>query len=186
MPKLFMLLLGCKPSGRHTEQHDVFFGIGDTAKDLVTQIKKFWPEASGKLHVDAWREVTKVDGYQIIVSPKGSQHESSEPLQLFFINLGGYQPKIFDEPHFKVLTVQKDMGDAIQHAKTTSFFREIHFSDAHSHVDDKYGIDVDDIFEVGDILPSNQKAEYQLTIVRQESAEEDEIHLGYFKLDKLP
>ncbi|MGN6440105.1 MAG: DUF1543 domain-containing protein [Agriterribacter sp.] len=33
-----MLLLGCKPAGRHTEQHDVFFGIGASLKDLIPDI----------------------------------------------------------------------------------------------------------------------------------------------------
>ncbi|MEP6700612.1 MAG: DUF1543 domain-containing protein, partial [Bacteroidota bacterium] len=32
MPKLFMLLIGCKPLGRNIEQHDIFFGIGETIK----------------------------------------------------------------------------------------------------------------------------------------------------------
>jgi len=39
--KLFMLLLGCKPPGRHTEQHDVFFGIARSLRDLVPEIQAF-------------------------------------------------------------------------------------------------------------------------------------------------
>ena len=62
--KLFMLLLGCKPKGRHTEQHDIFFGAGKTVKDLVPDITAFWPEPN-KVHIDAWREVTEVDGYSV-------------------------------------------------------------------------------------------------------------------------
>jgi hypothetical protein len=41
--KLFMVLIGCKPEGRHTEQHDIFFGIAQTLADLVPQLKSFWP-----------------------------------------------------------------------------------------------------------------------------------------------
>ena len=36
--KLFMLLLGCLLKGRNTEQHDIFFGIAETLKDLVPAI----------------------------------------------------------------------------------------------------------------------------------------------------
>ncbi|WP_325645076.1 DUF1543 domain-containing protein, partial [Chitinophaga sp.] len=43
--KLFMVVLGCTLEGRHTEQHDVFFGIGNQLSDLVPDMKAFWPEA---------------------------------------------------------------------------------------------------------------------------------------------
>lgn len=53
--KLFMVLIGCKPEGRHTEQHDIFFGIGSELRDLIPDMLAFWPEANGKLHIDGWR-----------------------------------------------------------------------------------------------------------------------------------
>jgi len=52
-----MLLLGCKPPGRNTEQHDIFFGIGSGLKELIPAIIDSWPEAKKKIHIDAWREV---------------------------------------------------------------------------------------------------------------------------------
>ena len=65
--KLFYIIIGCTPKGRHTEQHDVFFGIAENIRDLVPEIINFWPEAKGKLHVDAYREVNFVNGYQVEV-----------------------------------------------------------------------------------------------------------------------
>ncbi len=56
-----MVLVGCKPKGRYTEQHDVFFGIGSQLSDLAPQLKEFWPEAANKLHIDGWREVNVVN-----------------------------------------------------------------------------------------------------------------------------
>ena len=74
MARLFMLLIGCSPEGRNTEQHDVFFGIGNSMRELVPDIIAFWPEAKGKLHLDAWREVNHVNGFSVKVveelSPK--------------------------------------------------------------------------------------------------------------------
>ena len=67
--KLYMLLLGCKPPGRFTEQHDVFFGIAGALPELVPSIIAAWPEAP-KIHIDAWREVTAVDGYRVSVVAK--------------------------------------------------------------------------------------------------------------------
>jgi len=66
-PKLFMLLPGCKPGQRNTEQHDVFFSIGYQLKDLLPEICSFWPEGQ-KIHIDAWREVMQVGSYSIRVN----------------------------------------------------------------------------------------------------------------------
>ena len=61
-----MLLIGATPRERYIEQHDVFFGIGDSIKDLVPDVLTFWP-GENKLHFDAWREVTSVNGYKVEV-----------------------------------------------------------------------------------------------------------------------
>jgi hypothetical protein len=55
---LYMIMLGCTPKGRFTEQHDIFFGIGTSVKELVPDMKAFWPDAKGKIHIDAWQKVT--------------------------------------------------------------------------------------------------------------------------------
>ena len=52
---LFMTMVGCRPAGRNTEQHDVFFGIGKEVKDIIPDLYNFWPEAKRKIHLDAWR-----------------------------------------------------------------------------------------------------------------------------------
>ena len=89
--RLFMVLLGSKPDGRHTEQHDVFFSVSHSLKELVPEIKAFWPGAKS-LHIDGWREVNWVDGYKIEVRKKeGRQAASEEEPKIFFINLGGYR-----------------------------------------------------------------------------------------------
>jgi len=36
-------MLGCVPPGRHVEQHDVFFAIGESLTQLVPEIKAFGP-----------------------------------------------------------------------------------------------------------------------------------------------
>ena len=68
--KLFMVIIGCTPKGRFTEQHDVFFGIGNSLRELVPQMIAFWKEAEGKIHIDAWREVSVVDDYAITIKEK--------------------------------------------------------------------------------------------------------------------
>jgi len=183
--KLYMLLIGATPPERHTEQHDVFFCIGEDLKSLVPDIKKFWPEAKERVHIDAYREVTLVDGYKVSVVERNAEHTNSGN-KLFFINLGGYKRGLFDEPHFKIISVHPDMGAAIQAAKKTDFFKTVTFPGANSHVDDKFAVDVDDAYDVSDILPGYQKEKYKLVIEpAQNGASEDELNLGYFKLSNL-
>lgn len=181
--KLFMILIGCKPAGRHTEQHDVFFGIAPAIKDLIPQMLEFWPEADGKLHVDGWREVHNVDGFLVKVEPATAQQLLPDSHQLFFLNLGGYKEHEFEEYHYKMLAAATDKGIAVQKARQTAFYKHTGFTGATSHIDDKYGVDVDDIYAIEDILPAAVKQQYRVTLTPpSEPLEEDVVHLGYFKL----
>jgi hypothetical protein len=181
-----MILLGCKPAGRHTEQHDVFFGIAPAIKDLIPQLLQFWPEAAGKLHVDGWREVHNVDGFLVKVEPATSQEPLPGTHKLFFLNLGGYKEHEFEEYHYKMLAAATDKGIAVQKARQTAFYKHTGFTGATSHIDDKYGVDVDDIYAIEDILPPAIKQQHRITLMLPSGPiEEDILHLGYFKLDSL-
>lgn len=182
--RLYMILLGCKPKGRNTEQHDLFFGIGKSLSNVKPDIIDFWKEAEGKIHIDAWREVQRVNDYEVEVLLR-SESILPQPEKLFFINLGGYKPNEFEEYHYKLLTIEKDKGTAIQKARQTAFYKHTGFEGAVSHIDDKYGIDVDDIYEIEDILPSHLKKNYCIHLTKTNAANEDELHLGYLKIDKL-
>ncbi|MEP6928230.1 MAG: DUF1543 domain-containing protein [Ginsengibacter sp.] len=185
--KLFMLLLGATPKGRHTEQHDIFFGIAETLKDLVPAIIEAWPEAKGNIHIDAWREVNYLDQYAVQVFNKQQipENAADKKIKLFFLNLGGYKQNEFEEFHYKMLVACENKSIAIQRAKATAFYKHIGFKGASSHIDDKYGVDVDDIFEIEDILQQNIKEKYSILLSPVTHEIEDEINLGYFRLEKL-
>ncbi len=182
--KLFMVMLGCRPEGRCTEQHDIFFGIGTSLKELIPGMKAFWPEAKGRIHIDAWREVTSVDNYSIATEEKGTVSNQTE--HLFFINLGGYKENEFEEYHYKVLAVGESLAEASKKSKNTAFYKHCGFKGATSHIDDKFGIDVDDIFNVKDILSSTFKEQFDIKITQQTTPlPEDALHIGYLKIDKI-
>ncbi|RYY58566.1 MAG: DUF1543 domain-containing protein [Chitinophagaceae bacterium] len=178
--RLYMLLLGATVPGRFTEQHDVFFGIADSLHELVPAIRDAWPGA--KVHIDAWREVTQVNNFHIEVIPAGQGGKQDHGL--FFINLGGYKQNEFDEFHYKILSVAGDKGEAIRESKQTTFYKHMGFEKATSHIDDKYGVDVDDIYAITDILSPRFKQQFDLLITLS-PGKPDPINLGYFKLDKL-
>jgi hypothetical protein len=181
---LYMILLGSKPPGRRTEQHDFFFGFADNLANLGPQIVDAWPEAGKTLHLDGWRKVTSVGEYTVEVVPNDDS-KSVQAERLFFINLGGYRPGELVEFHYQVLCVAPDKADAIQQSKQTAFFKHTGFKGADSHIDDKYGIDVDDVFAIEDILPDQSKKNFRIRLTKANSPEPDTIQLGYFKMDKL-
>jgi len=178
---LYMMLMGCKPPGRLTEQHDILFGIASTPADLIPQVRSSWP-GSGKIHLDGLRKVTNVDGYKILVTEKTNSPQS---LQLFFLNLGGYKPGEFEEYHYKMLTVAKNKTEAINKAKQTAFYKHTGYKGAPSHIDEKYGVDVDDLYEISDALAPELKNKYSIIVLEQTTSAEDNIELGYITMDKL-
>ena len=178
-----MILLGCRPPGRHVEQHDFFFGIAENLKDLKPLIKKFWPD-SGNVHIDAWRAVTKVEGFNVNVILNDLSEEKLVN-RLFFINLGGYLSGKFEEQHYTILTVKQHKSEALKTAKATLFYQHNQFEGAVSHIDDKYGIDIDELYDIEELLLPSQKKSYRIQLTPCDIKTEDELHLGYLKLSSI-
>lgn len=177
--KLFMVLLGCRPEGRLTEQHDIFFGIAKDLKELLPKMKSFWKGVN--LHIDAYSVISNVGEYQIEICPKTELNEVSS-LKLFFINLGGYNPPDFEEYHKKILVVAEDISKAISEAKKDNFYisgRNLDPS-AISHIDDK--MEVDEIINIQDLIP-----EYSIKITKSlnSATNGSETQIGYLPFSKI-
>ncbi len=185
--KLFMILLGCTPPGRNTEQHDIFFGIAESIKSLAPSMIEAWPEASGKIHIDAWRQINYVDGCSVHVVNREQtlSIDEDKKKKLFFLNLGGYKKNEFEEYHYKMIVACENKSVAIQAAKQTAFYKHTGFTGATSHIDDKYGVDVDDVFEIEDILPVEFKNKYRIVLSQTDNPVEDILNIGYYKLTGL-
>lgn len=178
--KLFHVILGATPKGRNIEQHDVFFGIAKNFEDLIPEMKAFWSDA--KIHVDCYQEVKFVDGYEVKIVEK-SKTNSEE--KLFFINLGGYKPNHFLEFHEQHLLVGKTMGEVTKKVKETNFYRNMGFKGAESHIDDKHGVDIDDVYEIHDLLSKETKEKY--SIILEKSVAENQgnfTKIGYIKINQ--
>ena len=179
--KLFYVIIGATPKGRNIEQHDVFFGIAEKFEDLIPEIKTFWSEA--KIHIDCYQEVQFADGYEIKIIEKTSQISENN---LFFINLGGYKPGHFEEFHEQHLMVGKSMGEIVKRVKQTEFYKTMGFKNAESHIDDKHGVDIDDLYKISDLLSKEAKEKYSI-ILEKTAAENQEnlMKIGYLKIDKV-
>jgi len=183
--KLYMILLGATPPGRTIEQHDIFFGIASDLKSLVPDIICYWPEADGRIHIDGWQEVQYAGSYEVHVRDRAAQGVPADDVKLFFINLGGYKPGEFEEYHYKMVMAAKNKAEAIKLAKETAFYKHTGFKGAESHVDDKFGVDVDDAYQIEEILSSKFKEKYRIDLVKREGKGENKLNIGYFILNKL-
>ncbi|WP_087814271.1 DUF1543 domain-containing protein [Psychrobacter sp.] len=193
MPTLFMVQLGGRPEGRLIEQHDIFFGVANQVSELVEDINHHWPEVKNKWHIDSYRAITKVGNHTVKLIESNNQTANDNGLKLFFINLGGYQQGSFEEFHHKLLIVAATQADAIKQAKQSTFYKEFTFKDkdspfnAASHIDDKFEVDIDDIYNVNDLV-SNVQILIEPTIHNSHelaNADEDKEYVGYLSIKNL-
>lgn len=198
MLTLFMVQLGGRPKGRLIEQHDIFFGVANQVSELIEDINQHWPEVKNKWHIDAYRAISKVDNYAIRLVESSSETErandveSSNDLKLFFINLGGYQRGSFEEFHYKLLIVAATQADAIKQAKQSEFYKAFTYKDkespfnAASHIDDKFEVDIDDIYNVNDLIPNVRLLIKPINNERHELVHaDDKEYVGYLSIKNL-
>ena len=192
MPTLFMVQLGGRPKGRLIEQHDMFFGVANQVSELIEDINHHWPEVKNKWHIDSYRAITKIGGHSIKLV-ESAIRDSNNGLKLFFINLGGYQQGSFEEFHYKLLIVAATQADAVKQAKQSAFYKEFTFKDkdlpfdAASHIDDKFAVDIDDIYNVNDLISNVQ---ILIEPIAHDShalakTDDDKEYVGYLSIKNL-
>ena len=199
MLTLFMIQLGGRPKGRLIEQHDIFFGVADKVSELVENINVHWPEVKNKWHIDSYRAITKVDGYSIKVvesnekvdSNVNSNLDSINYLKLFFINLGGYQRGSFEEFHYKLLIVATSQAEAVKQAKQSDFYHQFTYKDkdspfnAASHIDDKFEVDIDDIYNVNELITDVKILIEPIVNDSYKIIDDDKEYVGYLSIKNL-
>ncbi|MGM8938463.1 DUF1543 domain-containing protein [Psychrobacter glaciei] len=192
MPTLFMVQLGGRPKGRLIEQHDMFFGVANQVSELIEDINHHWPEVKNKWHIDSYRAITKVGNHSIKLVESATS-DGNNGLKLFFINLGGYQQGSFEEFHYKLLIVAATQADAVKQAKQSAFYKEFTFKDkdspfdAASHIDDKFAVDIDDIYNVNDLISNVQILIEPIAHDSHELAntDDDKEYVGYLSIKNL-
>ena len=157
MLKLYMILVGFKPEGFITEQHDIVFALGFSIADPrinATILKRLPIPSKTRVHIDAWVEVLHVGGYRVTVK-EGSRPDSAEKLDLYFANLGGYKREDFTEHHKKLLIIASDSAEIKTVAEQDSFYREMDaIPRAQVHIDNRgrLNAEVEDELRVSDVL----------------------------------
>ena len=109
MKKLFIVLLGGKHPRASIEVHDIVIATGESLTDTYQQLREQWFGAPDGLHIDAWMQVSGLDGHRIQFA--NSAAAADEP-RIYLINLGGYTPETFGEAHRYFLVTARDPREA--------------------------------------------------------------------------
>ncbi len=180
---LFIVVLGGRHLQSNIEIHDVRWVIGKSIEDTFPDLKKQWFGRERGLHIDSYKRVKYIDGYEIVISKCNKNKlidTQKENESLWFINLGGYNPNKMNEEHEFSLVVAKKAMDARKKAKEKweSNFKKVH-NDDHSHI--KNVEQIDDIHSIKKIK------NYCINLIYDPEKRNDKITpdwYGFMRIDK--
>ena len=123
---LFLVVLGGRTTKANIELHDVRWVIGSKIEDTFDQLKRDWFGIIEGLHIDSYKKIKYLDGYKInlksIQSKKIKKNNSligtSLKKNLWFVNLGGYNPTSMQEQHEFGLVIASSSSEAKNIAKS--------------------------------------------------------------------
>lgn len=137
---LFVVMLGGKHPRAKIEVHDVAFVVADRLEDAYPQLRQEWFGSPSGLHIDSWMRVDGVEGWKVELSSLAPLPDAP---RVYFINLGGYEAKVFGEAHEYLLVVARNKAEAKAKGKQQmpSHWGKSH-TDALMDVDDCLPIDL--------------------------------------------
>ena len=180
---LFIVVLGGRSSKSNIEMHDVRWVLGEKIEDTFPELRSQWFGKKTGLHIDSYKRIKYVDGYKITVSEynkENSMPSKREEESLWFVNLGGYDPKKMYEEHEFILVVAQTAIEAKKKAikKWESNLKKKHnddFSEINKfeQIDDLYSINKIQNWKIELILDSKKRSEKMIP-----------DWYGYMRIDK--
>ena len=181
---LFIVVLGGRSLKSNIEIHDVRWVLGESLEDTFPELRQQWLGKINGLHIDSYKRIKYVDGYKIEVSQSNRNNSiksKKEEESLWFINLGGYNPKKMYEEHEFTLVVAKKAIEAKKKARKNwvSNLKKI-------HNDDFSGIN--NLVKVDDIHSIKKINNWEIRLIsdpdkRSENNTPD--WYGYMRIDKF-
>ena len=180
---LFIVVLGGRSLKSNIEIHDVRWVIGESLENTFPELRDQWLGKISGLHIDSYKCIKYIDGYEIVISKSNKDNLNPpkiEDLKLWFVNLGGYNPKKMYEEHEFKLVVAKKANEAKRKAKKsweTTLLKK--------HNDDYSGINY---FEQVDDLHHIKIKNWEINLIPDAQKRSEEIipdWYGYRRIDKF-
>ena len=123
---LFLVVLGGRAKKANIELHDVRWVVGSRIEDTFDVLRKDWFGTFDGLHIDSYKKINHVDGYKINLKNienkklknKKFFNGNDSKKNLWFVNIGGYNPHSMQEKHEFGLVVASSKLEAKNIAKS--------------------------------------------------------------------
>ena len=123
---LFLVMLGGRAKKANIELHDVRWVIGSKIEDTYNALRSDWFGNFKGLHIDSYKKINYVDGYKVNLRKIKNEKLKNNKFpkvnlsqnNLWFVNLGGYDPSSMQEKHEFGLVVAKSSLEAKNKAKS--------------------------------------------------------------------
>ena len=123
---LFLVVLGGRAKKANIELHDVRWVVGSRIEDTFDALRNDWFGNFEGLHIDSYKKIKHVDGYKIYLKNIENKKLKNKKFfngnavkkNLWFVNIGGYDPNSMQEKHEFGLVVASSKLEAKNMAKT--------------------------------------------------------------------
>ena len=122
---LYLVVLGRRLKKANIELHDVRCVVGSKIEDTYDTLRKDWFGSSKCLHIDSYKKIQYIDGQKINLKNvenlkinKRFPNKSNTKKNLWFVNIGGYDPTSMQEKHEFGLVIAKNKLEAKNIAKS--------------------------------------------------------------------
>ena len=123
---LYLVVLGGRAEKANIELHDVRWVVGAKIEDTFDSLKKDWFGSQEGLHIDSYKKIKYIDGYKIIlknfendkINKNKLANRTKHQKNLWFVNIGGYDPSSMQEKHEFGLVIASNKLEAKNKAKS--------------------------------------------------------------------
>jgi len=127
---LYLVVLGGKANKANVELHDVRWVVGSKIEDTYDALRKEWFGTLEGLHIDSYKKIRYIDGYKINIKKskktkiKKEQlfNKTNSEMNLWFVNMGGYNPNSMQESHEFGLVAASSKSEAKKLANSKWLF----------------------------------------------------------------
>ena len=123
---LFLVVLGGRAKKANVELHDVRWVLGSRIEDTYDVLRSDWFGSLEGLHIDSYKKINYVDGYKVNLKKIENKklinnkfpNENDTKNNLYFVNIGGYDPTSMQEKHEFGFVVASSYLEAKNKAKS--------------------------------------------------------------------
>ena len=120
------MVLGGGAEKANVELHDVRWVVGSRIEDTFALLRQDWFGTLEGLHIDSYKKINHVDGYKVNLNNIENKKLKNIKLNdfndskknLWFVNIGGYDPNSMQEKHEFGLVAASSKSEAKKIAKS--------------------------------------------------------------------